>query len=252
MRRIRSSIVRTIARRLEPLNLFSNSQKRYEMSVYGVYLRSRRNDLTFNYALQGHYGEFISSILKGVNVETVFLDVGANIGLYSLLADLNPLIKVVHSFEPDPVTFLYLQDNVNRSLSKKIHLHNAAIGPIDQDTKLYQRYGHSGGATLLPFRRHFNGITKRIKMINEIRLNDLLYKNDCPLLVKIDVEGFELEVFRALLKTEFFRDISQFIIEFDVKYGTIGELNNLLEAYSFREIRRSSQGDHWDAYWVKN
>ena len=104
----------------------------------------------------------------------------------------------------------------------------------------------------MPFRRHFNGITKRIKMINEIRLNDLLYKNDCPLLVKIDVEGFELEVFRALLKTEFFRDISQFIIEFDVKYGTIGELNNLLEAYSFREIRRSSQGDHWDAYWVKN
>ena len=222
------------------------------MSYYGVYLRSRGNDLTFKYALQRQYGEFISSILKEVNVETVFLDVGANIGLYSLLADQNPFIKVVHAFEPDPITFLYLRDNVNYNLAKKVHLHNAAIGPNDDDTKLFQSYGHSGGATFLPFRGRFNSVTKQVKMINEIRLNELHQKNNSTLLVKIDVEGFELEVVRALLRTEFFPDISQFIIEFDVNYGTVDELTNLLELYSFREIRRSSQGDHWDAYWLKS
>jgi FkbM family methyltransferase len=141
---------------------------------------------------------------------------------------------------------------VNYNLAKKIHLHNAAIGPNDEDTKLYQNYGHSGGATLLPTRGFFSGVTKGVKMFNEIYLNELHPKNNGTLLVKIDVEGFELEVFRALLRTEFFPDISQFIIEFDVNYGTIDELTNLLELYSFREIRRSNQGDHYDAYWLKS
>jgi hypothetical protein len=104
----------------------------------------------------------------------------------------------------------------------------------------------------LPFRGFFSGLTKRIKMINEIYLNELHPKNNDTLIVKIDVEGFEVEVFRALLRTEFFPDISQFIIEFAVNYGTIDELTNLLELYSFREIRRSNQGEHWDSYWLKS
>ena len=161
------------------------------------------------------------------------------------------MIKVVHSFEPDPVTFLYLQDNVEHCRSKKIHFHNCAVGPVDQDINLYQRYGHSGGATLLPLKRHLNGVTKSIKMINEFHLNDLLGDYDYPYVIKIDVEGFELEVFRTLLKTKFFPNITQFIIEFDANYGNVRELTNLLLHSSFREAGRSSEGDHWDAYWVK-
>ena len=88
-------------------------------------------------------------------------------------------------------------------------------------------------------------------MINEFHLNDLLGDYDYPYVIKIDVEGFELEVFRTLLKTKFFPNITQFIIEFDANYGNVRELTNLLLHSSFREAGRSSEGDHWDAYWVK-
>ena len=228
-----------------------SDRKIFELSAYGVYLRSRKNDLTYKYAIEGHYGDFISSILKGISQRTVFLDIGSNIGLYSLLASRNSLIQKIHSFEPDSVTFRYLTDNVAHNLSPKINPHNVAIGPWTKEIDLYQTYGHSGGASLIVKEESFNRFTKKVRMIDHLVLNKLIVGVDITYLVKIDVEGFELEVFQTLLKAEFFGFISSFIIEFDDDYGTVNELTNLLKISQFREEKRSGQGTHWDAYWVK-
>ncbi len=64
----------------------------------------------------------------------VFLDIGANIGYYSLLASaLKPQMKVI-SFEPAPAVFAYLKDN--QELNGFDHMKPEQLAMSDQDGHL--------------------------------------------------------------------------------------------------------------------
>ena len=226
--------------------------KKYELSYYGVYLRSRKNDLTFGYSVKGHYGDFLSDLINDLKENVIFIDIGANIGLYSLLAAKNPYVSDVFSFEPDPITFNYLKDNVRRSGSTKISLQNFAVGAESRTRHLTQSYGHSGGATLLSGKKRFNSSRRKVEVRNEIMLNALIPDNENEIFVKIDVEGSEYEVLLTLAKTRFFDRIVHLVIEFDLKYTTISHVIRLLQENGYQEVSRSGDEQHWDAYWIKS
>jgi len=226
-------------------------RKKFEISSYGVLLRRRPSDLTFNYALNGHYGSYISQIIEELKENVVVLDIGANLGLYSLLADRNPFVHAVHAFEPDPISFRYLTDNILRNGCVKIYTHNLAIGLKNAKGHLAQAFGHSGGATLVKNPVSFRQLQRTVPIVNEDILDFLIPHYDLVFFVKIDVEGFEFEVLQTLSKTRIFDNIKFFIIEFDDTRGTTEAVTNFLQENNFVEKGRSSTSGHFDGFFVK-
>jgi len=226
-------------------------KKTFETSSYGVQLRSRPQDLTFRFALNGNYGNFISEIVEGLKEPVVFLDIGANLGLYSLLAGKNPFVQAVHSFEPDPISFMYLTDNVSRNNCDKIKKHNLAIGPENEKCYLTRTVGHSGGASLISNRARLKTHRVKVEIVNHETLNSLITQNDLAIFAKIDVEGFELKVLETLAKTRFFNQIKFFVVEFDDSRGTTSRILDFFRVNGFIETGRSSNSNHFDGFFIK-
>lgn len=125
-----------------------------------------------------------------------FLDVGANIGLMSLVAS-----KVVGdsghiiSFEPHPVTADILRSNIQLNNIKNIEVVEKGIGNTNKITRIHDRWDvNRGGATILE--SHDNDAGYPIELV---RLDDVLTNRKIDL-IKIDVEGFELEVLKGAKK----------------------------------------------------
>lgn len=158
--------------------------------------------------LKKHFKKFIKE-------GDYILDVGANIGFHTLyFAELTGVKGKVFSFEPIAINFDALQKNIKLNQFPQITAINKALGNtnapmkihIDQDTQ-------NPGA--------FNLLEKGLKntIIDCIKGDDYLEGNQIEKInfIKIDVEGFEYEVFKGLSKT--IRNSKPIIIfEFDYNY----------------------------------
>jgi len=226
-------------------------KKTFEISSYGVYLRSRPQDLTFRYALNGNYGNFISDVIEGLKEPVDFLDIGANLGLYSLIAEKNQFVHAVHAFEPDPISFMYLTDNVSRNNCEKTKKYNLAIGPENEKSYLTRTIGHSGGASLILNGTRLKTHRIKVEIVNHETLNSLIPHNNVAIFVKIDVEGFELKVLETLAKTRFFNQIKFFVVEFDDSRGTTNQILDFFQGNGFIEAGRSGNSNHFDGFFIK-
>lgn len=124
--------------------------------------------------------EFLGSRFKAGDV---FVDVGANAGAYSLRALSKGM--VVHSFEPNPE---------NAKLLKR----NAEINHLPADILEYALGASEGKARISQ-----NGATSRIMEDGiEVAVRTLdSFSYPRVDLLKVDVEGYELEVFRGAKET---------------------------------------------------
>ena len=139
-----------------------------------------------------------------------FVDIGANIGLYTLTIAACSSVKTVFSFEPDPRNYCQLLCNVfmNNQYNKVI-THNIALDSkqsrlkfyISRNCKYYD-YGkfNTGTSSLIHNpSRHEESIEIQTRALDEI----LQFSNE-RIAIKIDVEGFEYDVLlgmKQLLKT---------------------------------------------------
>ena len=89
--RIRGKILRIKLKFYELVN------KKYVKSTYGVFLKANYRDVTFRLCILGCYGNFYCNRLKNIDEEFIFLDIGANQGIYSLIASQNlKTIRLMH------------------------------------------------------------------------------------------------------------------------------------------------------------
>lgn len=176
----------------------------YLFSVYGVWLRDRWHDATYRFCVLGEYGRFYSDwLLK--QQDCVFLDIGANIGLYSLIACKNPEIKAVYAFEPVPETFGYLVANLRKNTADRCRPCQVGISSALAELSIKTKTGHSGVSTL----RHsdldlgdFDSMT-RIQVVGPEFLDQMVDTSlATKIAIKIDVEGHEEIVIDALMKSK--------------------------------------------------
>jgi FkbM family methyltransferase len=121
------------------------------------------------------------------------LDVGANLGQFSTtLTHLCPETRV-DAFEPNPNVYGILKQNAN----DRIQCFNYALGPTKADSEFFYEPNRSGIGS---FFKENAGSEDRIEKITVHVLDDPaeVTKRHEYDLVKIDVEGFELEVLGAL------------------------------------------------------
>lgn len=135
--------------------------------------------------------------IEGFNSESVFLDIGAHIGVYSLYAA--SLGHKVLAFEPEALNYSELCKNIYlNDLSDKIQAYPAAISDMNG-------LSHLNVLNFMPGRSHHNFnsfVNKKAFKQGAIgfKLDDLkLYPQ--PDYIKIDVDGFEDKVVKSGRKT---------------------------------------------------
>ena len=174
-------------------------------------------------------------IARNIAPGSTFVDVGANIGTYTVLgsAVVGRSGKVV-AIEPHPVIFRYLQRNVAANQLQNVFAVEVAVGAKPQ-TVLMQYSKNNPGETHVT--SQFNAATTKVPMA---RLDDVL--SDLGILtveyLKIDVEGYELAVLHGANRViDASRNIiiqTELINAYAGRYGHSGvDVAELLRSMSF-------------------
>lgn len=162
-----------------------------------------------------------------------FIDIGANIGLYSLLAS---EIKnaTIYSFEPHPFTFNLLKDQILLNGRKNIIPINKALSEVNGVVNFTNVNGSS-----------INRIVKDDLQDNLISLEsckaiDFIKEHNInPEIIKIDVEGFEFEVLKGFEHS--IQKVKIFLIEISKNEHEVHTLlirNNFLGPFCYNSKDR--------------
>lgn len=135
---------------------------------------------------------------------TDFVDIGANMGIYTVPIAAKTNVESVHAFEPDPRNFAQLNANLFlNDLAHRVTTHELALSGDAGRARLHFSRARkecdwekaNRGASSLEKRedRHTDEA-----MVEMRRLDDALDLRERRPLVKIDVEGHEAEVLRGM------------------------------------------------------
>jgi FkbM family methyltransferase len=175
-----------------PRTLFSGT---YLVKPYGflVYTRGGTEDLY--HALPKREGDVHDFIVNALRPGDVFIDVGANIGYYSILA--SKLVGVngkVFAVEPIPSTVEVLRFNIRINSLRNVVVIDKAGYFSHGRLKMSIPFNEFGSASI--FRK--GGLEVYVEAIP---LDDAFHDIPYVRLLKVDVEGSEYEVLQGLNKT---------------------------------------------------
>lgn len=121
------------------------------------------------------------------------IDVGANIGLVSLLLARRFPDRAIHAFEPNPTTFETLEANIARNTANKVSCHRYAVSDAD-GTVMFDNDPVARGTASIS--KDTGGNTAEVPATT---LDSFVAKQGITAvgLLKIDVEGYETLVLRG-------------------------------------------------------
>jgi FkbM family methyltransferase len=137
--------------------------------------------------LQKIYSQFLIG-----KKDSLCLDIGCNIGLWSLYA--SPLVKTVFSFEPASDICKIAQKNLDENQITNVSLFQKAIAPEDGKTTLY----HSTNKTMYSLNERIND-NRESEEVETIRLDTFVKENKIDHIdfMKLDIEGTEDKLFTS-------------------------------------------------------
>ena len=167
-----------------------------------------------------------------VKNDTVVLDIGSNIGNHMLYFCNECNCKKVYAFEPVLSTYDMLKKNIEiNHLDEKVVAYNCGVGATESKADIVSYDLHNIGGTSLKLS---NDGDIPIVSIDSLGLKEKIG------FVKIDTEGFEVEVMKGMMKTVQ-RDKPVFWIE------TSGEnydsIKKMLEPLGYKNIYSLGIGD---------
>jgi len=183
-----------------------------------------------------HEFEDMGFLLHFLRPEDTFVDIGANIGSYTILASAEVGAKSF-SFEPIPQTFQNLVNNISiNQIGEKVNCYNIGLG---SEKKVLKFTNNLDTVNHITQSNEQDGIDVQVD-----RLDDII-KDIVPTLIKIDVEGYETEVIKGGLKSILNSQVviielngSGFKYGFDEKEIFNFFINNGFLPYSYNPINR--------------
>jgi FkbM family methyltransferase len=128
----------------------------------------------------------------------IILDLGANLGIISILLSKKFPFTKIYSFEASPINFQNFVKNIEDNNCTNITPFNLAVWSTTDDTiEIPTSPTNSGGSSIYYKPEFFDQYP--VSKVKTISLEDILSQNnieDCKLL-KIDVEGAEYEIFKS-------------------------------------------------------
>ncbi len=181
-----------------------------------------------------HEFEDMALVLHALRPDDVFVDVGANVGSYTVLAGGAVGARCI-SIEPIPTTFAWLRQNIAiNGLSEQVRALNVGLGRVEGMLRF------TGGLDTV---NHVVGDNEYVADAVEVavRTLDTVMGDLAPTLIKIDVEGFETEVMAGAERTLVSPDLLAVIMELNgsgVRYGFDEEtLHQRMIDYGFKTCR---------------
>jgi FkbM family methyltransferase len=165
-----------------------------------------------------HEFEDMAFVLHVLRTSDLFVDVGANVGSYTILASAALGVKTI-AFEPIPTTYGHLVDNIDlNGVHDLVTAHNIGVGAERGElifTSSLDTVNHVLGAAESDIASTKIAVNTLDEMLGESR----------PTVIKIDVEGFETRVIDGAGKA----------LSRDTLLAVVMELNGSGERYGFDE-----------------
>lgn len=167
-------------------------------------LKTKIDDIILNY-LEGdkYIGELIAStgkyepfeselLIKNIKKGDIVIDVGANIGYYTLLfAKKVGENGKVYAFEPDPVSFAILKKNIKDNKFKNVEAFNMALSDKQEDLSLFISDENLGDHRLYDDHKiERKKTTVKTKTLDLFFTDKEIEKTKISL-IKIDTQGYE-------------------------------------------------------------
>ena len=130
-----------------------------------------------------------------------FIDGGANVGMISLLAAWRVgTAGRVHAFEPNPAMLQQLHWHVqSNNLGGIIEVHEAGLGEVRGVSELIVPGDDNFGAgTFAPPPARYHGQHQSLTAAEVVRLDDLALPIHGRVVVKLDIEGYEVRALRGM------------------------------------------------------
>ena len=179
----------------------------------------------------------LKRVVKHLGSNDTVFDIGANIGQHSLI--FSKFAKEVYSFEPNSSVFYQFLESVRLNKIDNIIAENCGIGATNEFKKIYVNPQNAGNSSVLP-NENYKSFTIKIKNLKEYE--DALDKVD---FVKIDVEGFELDIiignisfFRKFQPTIWFEfNLNEYLENSNYNIGQLDDLirENNYKIYSYKK-----------------
>lgn len=127
------------------------------------------------------------------------LDIGANLGLHSIL--LCRCGYTVECYEPDPVHFRLLMRNLELNEARSVKAHQMAVSDNDGEMEFVRVLGNTTGSHLAGSKVNPYGDLQRFT-VGTAAFRSLVNEVD---LLKLDVEGHEKTIFRSTVAEDWAR-----------------------------------------------
>lgn len=161
-------------------------------------------DLFFNPMLhwnatnpRNHEPEVIALLHRYLEPGAVFYDIGANIGLHSLIASeiVGPAGRVL-AFEPGEINLKYFRRTLENGVPN-VSLHEFAIGATDETRIFDVRGGAMSGKLIVAGEKAIDPVSVQVRSIDSLVAEG--YPR--PDVIKIDIEGGEADALLGAVKT---------------------------------------------------
>lgn len=176
-------------------------------TVGGVRLISSKDDirtasleiLNFSHYELNEMSMAVKLIKKYWHDNFTFLDIGGNIGWYAInLSKVFPEMRI-HSFEPIPLTYSYLEQNIKMNGSDRVKIYNFGFSDNQRELTFYFDRSNSGNASL----ENVSGGKEVRKVKSKVdKVDNFVWRKKIRIdFIKCDVEGAEFFVFKGAKKT---------------------------------------------------
>jgi FkbM family methyltransferase len=263
-----------LKRPLDAMGLTSISRRFYEngvlkrgelpAAIFGerfVFCVSSRHEITEldGFAADQTEGLFIKRLLDSLRPGDVFYDVGANVGVVTMLAarraDAGKGSVEIHAFEPEPRNFAQLSKNLEKNAVRHVTPHRLALGAkTGRATLFVAGEVGSGFHSLVP---GANAENVRVEIEIDTAANVAVRLGQSPSVIKIDVEGAETDVIAGLIPLldkgsprELFIEVHPPKIEAAGK--TTDDVSRPLLSRGYELVWSSKRGKQWHEHYVRS
>ena len=178
--------------------------------------------------------------VKYVKDDTIVLDVGANFGQLSVLLSMCKNNVEVYSFEASKYIFEILKKNVQINNANVRLFHNLVGNETEQELfikKLNISKFNTYGSNMIEKADTKNDDNPDIEKINSIKIDDILFEKKVSLM-KIDVQGYDLEVLKGSKQT-IMRQQMPIIFEYEEDFAkdfnyTFKKFENFIDEINYK------------------
>jgi FkbM family methyltransferase len=190
--------------------------------------------LSYDLIVHGEFEPFETELfVQSAHAGGVIIDIGANVGYYTVLAASASEVEAILAFEPDPTNFALLEQNVRANGYSTVEAFQVAVADEDKEIALYLSEDNSGD------HRSYWIADREIVSIKAVRLDSFVQTSSAVAsVIKMDIQGSEFNAAQGMKdlidRSHHLALFSEFWPEGLSDAGTgADEYFSLLEAYGF-------------------